>query len=342
MRANHERTPIALRRLTAIDNISLGERVTPGLIYTWARRARHVRSDTNLLKQLSRARLIWLVAIVLVVLFVLYRCTAGGDAAPEYQTAVAEKRQRRFARQHLGQPAGGGHRRCRQPGVGPHPGAVRRLQFPGEEGRADRQDRSVAVPGRGGRRPRPTSWRRAPTSRGCTVTAEDAERQAKRASEVFEQRLISETERDNAVATARSARAVGGTGQGPARAGARAARAGAHQPALHRHPLAHRWRGDLARGERGPDRRGVAAGAGHLHHRAGPAEDGSAYQRRRVRHRPAQAGHARVVHRRCLSGRAVPRLDSRHPQCAAGGAERGHLRRGHRRRQSTISSSSPA
>src|SRR6185503_14626065 len=40
------------------------------------------------------------------------------------------------------------------------------------------------------------------------VTADDAERQAKRASEVYEQRLISETERDNAVATARSARAA--------------------------------------------------------------------------------------------------------------------------------------
>ena len=36
-----------------------------------------------------------------------------------------------------------------------------------------------------------------------TVTAEDAERQARRATEVYEQRLISETERDNAVATAR-------------------------------------------------------------------------------------------------------------------------------------------
>ena len=40
-----------------------------------------------------------------------------------------------------------------------------------------------------------------------TVTAEDAERQAKRAEEVFELQLISATERDNAVATARSARA---------------------------------------------------------------------------------------------------------------------------------------
>jgi HlyD family secretion protein len=40
-----------------------------------------------------------------------------------------------------------------------------------------------------------------------TVTAEDAERQAKRADEVYALRLISETERDNAVATARAARA---------------------------------------------------------------------------------------------------------------------------------------
>jgi HlyD family secretion protein len=40
-----------------------------------------------------------------------------------------------------------------------------------------------------------------------TVTADDAERQAKRASDVYAQRLISETERDNAVATARAARA---------------------------------------------------------------------------------------------------------------------------------------
>ena len=47
-----------------------------------------------------------------------------------------------------------------------------------------------------------------------TVTAEDAERQAKRASEVYELRLISETERDNAVATARTARASVDQGKG--------------------------------------------------------------------------------------------------------------------------------
>jgi len=44
-----------------------------------------------LLKQLTRPRLIALIAFVLVVAFVLYRCTSGGDDAPEYQTAVAEK-----------------------------------------------------------------------------------------------------------------------------------------------------------------------------------------------------------------------------------------------------------
>src|ERR1700741_907652 len=44
-----------------------------------------------MLKQLSRARLLWLIAFVLVALFVLYRCTSGGDDAPEYQTAVVER-----------------------------------------------------------------------------------------------------------------------------------------------------------------------------------------------------------------------------------------------------------
>ena len=47
-----------------------------------------------------------------------------------------------------------------------------------------------------------------------TVTAEDAERQARRATEVYEQRLISETERDTAVANARAARASVEQGQG--------------------------------------------------------------------------------------------------------------------------------
>ena len=44
-----------------------------------------------MLKQLSRARLIGLIALVLIVLFGLYRWKVGGDDTPDYQTAVLEK-----------------------------------------------------------------------------------------------------------------------------------------------------------------------------------------------------------------------------------------------------------
>src|SRR4051812_36418311 len=40
---------------------------------------------------LTRPRLIGLIAFVLVASFVLYRCSAGGDDAPDYQTSIAEK-----------------------------------------------------------------------------------------------------------------------------------------------------------------------------------------------------------------------------------------------------------
>ena len=44
-----------------------------------------------MLKQLTRARLAWLALVILAILLVLYRCTGGADAAPEYQAAPAEK-----------------------------------------------------------------------------------------------------------------------------------------------------------------------------------------------------------------------------------------------------------
>ena len=43
-----------------------------------------------MLKQLSRGRLIGIAALLLVVLFFLYRCTKGGESAPDYQTAAIE------------------------------------------------------------------------------------------------------------------------------------------------------------------------------------------------------------------------------------------------------------
>ena len=157
------------------------------------------------------------------------------------------------------------------------------------------------------------------------VTAEDAEHQAKRASEVFEQKLISETERDNAVATARAARASVDQAQGQlAQSQARSRQARTNL----------RYTDILSPTDGVVISRAVNVGQTVAASLQAPviftiaqdlAKDGSAYQRGRVRHRPAQARHARVVHRGCLSRRAVPRLDPRHPQCAAGGAERRHL-----------------
>ena len=159
-----------------------------------------------MIKQLTRGRLITLAAIVLVALFLLYRCTPGGDSTPEYQTAVAE--------------------------VG---SVVSRVSTSGSlqavvtvdvgsqvSGRIQELFADFNSPVKKGQRIAkidPALFQAALVSAEAnvaaasanvtrlTVAAEDAERQARRASEVYEQRLISETERDTAVANARAARA---------------------------------------------------------------------------------------------------------------------------------------
>ena len=139
------------------------------------------------------------------------------------------------------------------------------------------------------------------------VTAEDAERQAKRADEVYAQRLISETERDNAVATARAARASVDQAQGQL-AQSRASLEQARTNLRYTDILSPTDGVVISRAVNvGQTVAASLSGAGHLHHRAGPAEDGSAHQRRGVRHRAPEDGHARDVHGRCVSGRAVPR-----------------------------------
>jgi len=160
-----------------------------------------------LLKQLSRARLVWLVAIVLVVLFFLYRCTAGRDAAPEYQTVVAE----------VGSvvsrvSTSGSLQAVVTVEVGSQvSGRIQELfadfNSPVKKGqiiaKIDPALFGAAVISAEAN----VTAARANVTR-LTVTAEDAERQAKRAEEVFTLQLISATERDNSVATARSARAA--------------------------------------------------------------------------------------------------------------------------------------
>jgi HlyD family secretion protein len=159
-----------------------------------------------LLKQLTRGRLFGLVAIVLVVLFFLYKCTKGGDSAPEYQTTTAEV----------------GSVVSRVSTSGSLQAVVTVEVGSQVSGRIQDLFTDFNRPVKKGERIAkidPSLFQAAVISAEAnvsaaaanvtrlTVTAEDAERQARRASEVFEQRLISETERDTAVANARVARA---------------------------------------------------------------------------------------------------------------------------------------
>ena len=159
-----------------------------------------------MLKQLSRARLIWLVAIVFAVLFFLYRCTAGRDAAPDYQTVTAE-----VGNVVSRVSTSGSLQAVVTVEVGSQvSGRIQELfadfNSPVKKGqliaKIDPSLFGAAVVSAEAN----VTAARANVTR-LTVTAEDAERQAKRAEEVFKLQLISATERDNAVATARAARA---------------------------------------------------------------------------------------------------------------------------------------
>ncbi|HEU5136133.1 MAG TPA: efflux RND transporter periplasmic adaptor subunit [Steroidobacteraceae bacterium] len=160
-----------------------------------------------MLKQLSRGRLLWLIAIVLLVLYFVYRYTAGGDDAPEYQTATAERGNvisrvstsgslQAVVTVEVGSQVSGRIQELFADFNSPVKKGQRIAKIdPSLFGAAVVQAEANVMAAR------------ANVTR-LTITAEDSERQAKRASEVYEMRLISETERDNAVATARSARAA--------------------------------------------------------------------------------------------------------------------------------------
>jgi len=160
-----------------------------------------------LLKQLTRSRLIWLIVLALVVLFVVYRCTAGGEDSPGYQTAVVEKTNvvSRVS-------TSGSLQAVVTVDVGSQVSG-RILELYADFNSKVKKGEKIA-------KIDPALFQSAVSQAQANVTAahanvlrlqvtaEDAERQARRASEVFAQKLISETERDNAVATARAARAA--------------------------------------------------------------------------------------------------------------------------------------
>ncbi len=225
--------------------------------------------------------------------FVLYRCTAGGDDAPEYQTAVAER-----GNVVSRVSTSGSLQAVVTVDVGSQvSGRIQDLyaDFNSPVKKGERiakidpalfQARGRAGAGQRARR------RRANVTR-LNVTADDAERQAKRAEEVYAQRLISETERDNAVATARSARASVEQAQGQL-AQARAALTQAETNLRYTDILSPTDGVVISRAvNEGQTVAASLSGAGHLHHRAGPAADGGAHQRGGVRHRAPEAGDAR-------------------------------------------------
>jgi len=157
-----------------------------------------------LFKHFTRTRLLWLAAILLVTLFAVYRCSGGADDAPEYQTAAVEKTNvvSRVS-------TSGSLQAVVTVDVGSQvSGRVQEL-YADFNSAVKKGERIAKID--------PSLFQasvvqaeanvqaaRANVTR-LQVTADDSQRQAKRAEEVFAQRLISETERDNAVATARAA-----------------------------------------------------------------------------------------------------------------------------------------
>jgi HlyD family secretion protein len=166
-----------------------------------------------LLNKITRGRLIWLVAIGLAVAFILYRCTKVADAAPEYQTAAAE-----VDTVVSRVSTSGSLQAVVTVEVGSQvSGRIQELyadfNSPVKKGqRIAKIDPSLfqasVVQGEAN-----VTAARANVTR-LKVAAEDAERQARRATEVYALRLISETERDTAVSNARSALASVDQGEG--------------------------------------------------------------------------------------------------------------------------------
>ena len=157
-------------------------------------------------KQLSRARLIGLIALVLIALFFLYRCAAGSGDTPEYQTAVADK-----GNVVSRVSTSGSLQAVVTVDVGSQvSGRIQDLyadfNSPVKKGELIAKIDPALFEATVVQAEANVTAARANVTR-LNVTAEDAERQAKRAADVYAQRLISETERDNAVATARAARA---------------------------------------------------------------------------------------------------------------------------------------
>ncbi len=159
-----------------------------------------------MLKQLTRGRLAWLIAIALLVLLGAWWFTKGDGASVEYQTAPAE-----ISNVVSRVSTSGSLQAVVTVEVGSQvSGRIQELyadfNSPVKKGERIAKIDPALFQAAVVQSEANVAAARANVTR-LTVAAEDADRQARRASEVYEQRLISETERDTAVANARAAHA---------------------------------------------------------------------------------------------------------------------------------------
>jgi HlyD family secretion protein len=167
----------------------------------------------TLIKQLSRTRLLALAALIILVTLGAWRCSSKSAEAPEYQTAVVER----------------GDIISRVSTSGSLSAVVTvdvGSQVSGRIQELFADFNSTVKKGQRIAKIDPALFEAAAVQAGANVSAaranvtrlvvqaEEAERQARRASQVFEQQLISENDRDAAVSAARAARAAVDQAQG--------------------------------------------------------------------------------------------------------------------------------
>ncbi len=209
-----------------------------------------------------RRRLPWIVGRAASWSAALLAWRLGGRASRRRSSRPRHRpRRRRRAGHRHRHPLGAGHRAGRQPGVGAHPAAVRRLQLAGEEGPGDRARSTRRSSRRRRSRRRPTTWpaqgnlaKAAGAGRGRDSAQHERARAAVRA-QADRRRRTCDTARGQC-ARRRAASVAAARGQ-LAQARGRAA-PGAGEPHLHRHRLADRRHRDLAQRRRRADGRRVA------------------------------------------------------------------------------------
>jgi len=165
------------------------------------------------LTSLFRSRIVWLVALAAIAAFGLYRCSAGKDDAPSYQTAIVDRGDvvSRVS-------ASGTLSATVTVEVGSQVSGRIQSLFADFNSAVTRGQKIAKIDPALFEAAVAQSAANVAASRGNLVRAEaqaeEAERQAGRATQLFSQGLISENDRDNAVSSARANRGAVAQAQG--------------------------------------------------------------------------------------------------------------------------------